>query len=103
MGFTRTIICGTVAEEPKRFGGSDGKKEKLELRVYDGKLHHTVIVWEPEVHPAKGDLVLAEGRISPRSYEGKNGTVWVTEFVSQSTGLMIVNGAEDGDGGLDFS
>jgi hypothetical protein len=103
MGFTRTIICGEVAEEPKSFGGGDGKKEKLELRVYDGRLHHTVIVWEPEARPAKGDTIIAEGRIGYRSYEGKDGKVWVTEYTSQASGITIIgpgSGAEEPE--LDF-
>ncbi len=82
---SHVTITGIVAAEPKPYTFPDSGKTKTELRVKDGNVHHTVIVWDKEVDVAEGDAVLCEdGRIGYRSYENKSGDkVWVTEFTHQ--------------------
>jgi len=101
MGFNRAQIGGEV-KEVKRFGG-DGKKEKLELRVDDGKLNHTVVVWEPTQYPKVGDSIVADGRIGYRSFDGRDGSKkWVTEIVLDADGLQIAAAKAIPAGGLSF-
>lgn len=86
---SHVTITGTVAAEPRPFTTESGKK-KLEIRVLDGNLHHTIIAWDKaaDITLAIGDLVACEdGRIGYRSYDKDvNGTtikVWVTEITVQ--------------------
>ncbi len=39
-------------------------------------------------HAAKGDMVSVEGRIQTRSFEGKNGRVYVTEVIADNVQLI---------------
>jgi single-stranded DNA-binding protein len=83
---SHVTIVGTIASEPRPFTTESGKK-KLEIRVLDGGLHHTVIAWEraADITLAIGDAVLcADGRIGYRSYEKDGTKVWVTEFTVQN-------------------
>jgi hypothetical protein len=81
---SHVTITGIVASEPKPYTFPDSGKTKTELRVRDGKVHHTVIAWDQELDLAEGDAVLCEdGRIGYRSYEKDGNKVWVTEFTCQ--------------------
>lgn len=80
------VISGTVTSEPRIFTTESGKK-KLEIRVLDGGLHHTVLAWDraADITLAIGDAVLCtDGRIGYRSYDKDGTKVWVTEFTFQN-------------------
>lgn len=82
---SHVTITGTVAAEPRPFTSESGKR-KLEIRVLDGNLHHTVIAWDKaaDITLVIGDLVACEdGRIGYRSYEKDGVKVWVTEITVQ--------------------
>lgn len=81
---SHVTVTGTVASEPKPFTFEQSGKTKTEVRVLDGKLHHTCIVWDQPLDLAVGDAVLCEdGRIGYRSYEKDGTKVWVTELTFQ--------------------
>lgn len=81
---SHVTINGIVASEPRPFTFPDTGKIKTELRVLDGNLHHTVIVWDKTLDLAEGDAVYCgDGRIGYRSYEKDGVKVWVTEITCQ--------------------
>lgn len=87
------IISGEVSGKPvERKTKND--KPVLSFRVDDGKVKHSVSVFEPEVDVHEGDYVVVQGRAFYDSYTDKEGkTRYVTQCSASGSGLSVVDSA----------
>jgi single-strand DNA-binding protein len=113
-GFNKAIIVGNLARDPEiRYTANGTAVARLVVAVnrqwrgQNGETHEEVdfipaVVWGSQAENCdrylrKGSALLVEGRISVRSFEGRDGQKrYVTEIVAQST-QFLGGGRKDDD------
>jgi single-strand DNA-binding protein len=113
-GFNKAIIIGNLARDPEiRYTASGTAVARLVVAVnrqwrgQNGEAHEEVdfipaVVWGSQAENCdrylrKGRPVLVEGRISVRSYEGRDGQKrYATEIVAQTVQFLGSGGGEGG-------
>ena len=111
-GFNKAIIIGNLARDPEiRYTNSGMAVAKMAVAVNrtwmrDGQKQEEVdfipvVVWDKQAESCdkylrKGSALLVEGRISVRSYEGRDGQKkYATEIVAQ--GVQFLGSKSDGN------
>ncbi len=114
-GFNKAIIIGNLARDPEiRYTASGGAVARLVVAVnrqwrgQNGEAHEEVdfipaVVWGSQAENCdrylrKGSALLVEGRISVRSFEGRDGQKrYTTEIVAQAVQFLGSGGRKDED------
>ena len=114
-GFNKAIIIGNLARDPEiRYTASGAAVARLVVAVnrqwrgQNGETHEEVdfipaVVWGAQAENCdrylrKGSALLVEGRISVRSFEGRDGQKrYTTEIVAQAVQFLGSGGRRDED------
>jgi len=92
----RVVLTGRLTKDLELKKTNSNKSVIQCSLAVDGYNKHTdfinIVVWNQSAeylskYAKKGDLIALEGRLSTRSYDGKQGKVYVTEVVADNVQL----------------